>query len=278
LSDESDFGALLGFTPAWYALGIVDEEFLARARVRWDKGEDDNTEHYRYGAFREFLAAHRPLSSQLAVALYELGAADADQGMGEAMMVDIVFQPGCPEVVLAAAAASGRRSLVRAAERRRAERDAETRRAEGSNQQVSLAEILASIEQAVALLSSAERAWPGAVESESASAAFVGAAAPEVPAIEELLHVATHETANTLALTLQDIQSLLARLRIRAKYKMFSHEQFDKIASRGWSTSLVSELHKQHPEISLVELSALVKGLCAQWGRLPRVMHSAVSL
>jgi hypothetical protein len=124
LSDVSDIGALLGFTPAWYALEIVDQAFLARARAEWDKGEDRNTEHYRYRAFREFLAAHRPLSSQLAVALYELGAADAEQGMGEAMMVDIVFQPGCPEVVLSAAAASGRRRLVRAAERRRAERDA----------------------------------------------------------------------------------------------------------------------------------------------------------
>jgi len=152
--------------------------------------------------------------------------------------------------------------------------------AEVSNHQASLAEIIALIEKAVALLSSAEGAWPQAVEDELVGtaligAAFVGTAAPEVPAIEELLHVATHETASALSFTLQDIQSLLARLSIRAKYKMFSNERFDKIVSRGWSTSLVSELHKQHPEISLAELSALVKSLCADWGRLPRVMYSA---
>jgi hypothetical protein len=124
LSDLSDFGALLGFTPAWYALGIVDQAFLARARAKWDKGEDNHAEHYRYWAFREFLAVHRPLSAQLAAALYELGAADADQGMGGAIMVDIVYQPKCPEALLSAAAASGRRRLVRAVKRRRAEPDA----------------------------------------------------------------------------------------------------------------------------------------------------------
>jgi hypothetical protein len=121
LTEAADFGALLGFTPAWYAVGVVDQSFLARARIEWDKGEDDNTEHYRYWAFREFVAARRPLSPELAVALYELGAADADQGMGGAMMVDVVYRPECPEVVLSAAAASGRRHLVRAVERRRAE-------------------------------------------------------------------------------------------------------------------------------------------------------------
>jgi hypothetical protein len=117
--EVTDFGARLGFTPAWYGLGIVDEAFLERARARWDKGDDSNTEHYRWWAFSEFLAARRPLAPDLASALYSLGAGDADPGMGGAMMSAILYLPECPQTVLDAAAASGVRHLVRAVERRR---------------------------------------------------------------------------------------------------------------------------------------------------------------
>jgi hypothetical protein len=121
--DATEIGVILGFTPAWYALGIVDQAFLDRARTRWDNGEDYNTEHYRYWAFQEFLKAHRPLSAELATVLYELGAADADEGMGGAIMAAIVYSPECPQAVLAAASASGRPHLVKAAKRRRPEAD-----------------------------------------------------------------------------------------------------------------------------------------------------------
>ncbi|WP_157369909.1 hypothetical protein [Zavarzinella formosa] len=118
MSDTTDFGERLGFTPAWHAFGVADAAFLERARAEWDKGEDNNPEHYRYRAFCEFLAAKQPLSPELAIALYELGATDADQGMGGAMMAVIVRQPECPEEVLAMAATSGRPHLIRAVERR----------------------------------------------------------------------------------------------------------------------------------------------------------------
>jgi hypothetical protein len=118
--DESaEFARLLGFTPAWFALGVVDEAGLARLRAEWEKGEDNNTEHYRYWAFREFLAARRPLAPELAEALFELGAADPDQGMGGAIMAAITYLPECPPRVLDAALASGRRHLVRIVEKRR---------------------------------------------------------------------------------------------------------------------------------------------------------------
>ncbi len=118
--DIAAFGAQLGFTPAWYALGVVDQAFLERARARWDTGEDEYTEHYRYRVFGEFVASHRPLSPGLAVALYQLGEADEEPGMGGSMMAAIVWSPECPEAVLDMAAASGQRHLIRAVERRRA--------------------------------------------------------------------------------------------------------------------------------------------------------------
>jgi hypothetical protein len=110
-----------GFTRRWFELGLIPAELLARMRVEWDKGEDDNSEHYRYWAFREFLTAHRPLTPELAAALFDLGAADPDQAMGGSIMADIVRLPECPVAVLDAALASGRMDLARIVNRRRAE-------------------------------------------------------------------------------------------------------------------------------------------------------------
>ena len=118
MANNTDIGEILGFTQAWYTLGIVDESVLDRAKAHWDTGEDDNTEHYRWRAFKEFLTTRRPLSPELATALYELGAADADSGMGGSIMVNIVYLPECPRNVLDAASASGQRHLVRAVEQR----------------------------------------------------------------------------------------------------------------------------------------------------------------
>jgi hypothetical protein len=123
MSDATKIGVILGFTPAWYALGIVDQAFLDRARTEWKKGEDDNPGHYRYWALLEFLNAHPPLSAELAMALYELGDADTDQLMGGAIMAAIVHSPECPQAVLAAASASGRRHVIKAVECRRPEAD-----------------------------------------------------------------------------------------------------------------------------------------------------------
>lgn len=125
MTDAAEFARKLGFTPAWFALGVVDDAVLARQRAEWDRGEDDNTEHYRYRVFREFLAVHRPLAPELAAALYDLGAADPDQVMGGAIMADVVNLPECPPSVLVAAWASGRKHLVRIVGRRRAGPSAE---------------------------------------------------------------------------------------------------------------------------------------------------------
>jgi hypothetical protein len=97
-------------------------DMFDRMMAEWEKGEDHNPEHYRYWAFREFLTGHRPLTPEQAKALFELGASDADEAMGGAMMADIVYLPECPAEVLDMAIASGRKHLVRIVERRGAGR------------------------------------------------------------------------------------------------------------------------------------------------------------
>lgn len=93
--------------------------------------------------------------------------------------------------------------------------------------------------------------------------------APEVAAIQELLHDATHEAVTQLDGDIWEIRQLLARLDLRARYGMFSREQLAHIISQGWSTTLVHEIHGQHPDLSLAELSALVKRVCTDRGRPP---------
>jgi hypothetical protein len=102
MTEESLHGQPFGFTERWFSLGLVPKNLLDRMRAEWNLGEDPNPEHYRYKAFKEFLVAHRPLSPELAAALFELGAADPDRAMGGAMMADIVRLPECPEKVLRA--------------------------------------------------------------------------------------------------------------------------------------------------------------------------------
>ena len=63
-TDETSFQ----FTPAWYALGIPTPQRLATLEAIWARGEDRSREHYRWRAFREFLAERRPLPPTLASA------------------------------------------------------------------------------------------------------------------------------------------------------------------------------------------------------------------
>lgn len=118
MDEAADTGTPFGFTPWWFDLGIVNAAMLARLRTEWDKGEDDNPEHYRNWAFREFLAAHRPLTPELAVALWEL--AESDPVLRWVIRTDIVRLPECPQPLLDAALASGQKHLAQIIERRRA--------------------------------------------------------------------------------------------------------------------------------------------------------------
>ena len=115
---SADPGHSFGFTERWFTLGVVSDELLSEMRRKWDTGDDPNPEHYRYGAFQEYLTKRRPLSPEVAISLYELGDTDPDESMGGAMMADILRLPECPPNLFDAAAESGRKHLVRIVERR----------------------------------------------------------------------------------------------------------------------------------------------------------------
>lgn len=63
LSDLSDdleaFARKIGYTDAWLAAGVIDEELLRRQWQRYHESDDHNGEHYRQGAFVEFVRDRR---------------------------------------------------------------------------------------------------------------------------------------------------------------------------------------------------------------------------
>lgn len=87
----------LKFTDRWYALGIVDQEWIENAVRVFRQSDDHNDEHYRYGAFRSFLQRTPKLAPEQCEALMELGAGDPDQAMGTSMMLDVLRRPECPK-------------------------------------------------------------------------------------------------------------------------------------------------------------------------------------
>lgn len=117
--NRQDSQRLLAFSDQWLRLGLLTEDELRVLGHEYDVSEDKGTEHYRYRVFSRFLASHRPLSPQMAEALYELGRDDPYPLMGGAMMHDIVRLAECPAEVLEKASASGENHLVKAVWRRR---------------------------------------------------------------------------------------------------------------------------------------------------------------
>lgn len=109
----------LQFSDRWLQLGLLTEDELRALGCEYEVSEDKSAEHYRYRVFCNYLASHRPLSPEMADALYELGKEDPDPGMGGAMMRHIVGLAECPDDVLEKALNSGENHLVKAARGKR---------------------------------------------------------------------------------------------------------------------------------------------------------------
>ena len=54
--ETSDIISLLGYTDRWMNLGVIDDDTLKQQWEKYCKSDDRNPEHYRFGAFVEFLA------------------------------------------------------------------------------------------------------------------------------------------------------------------------------------------------------------------------------
>lgn len=111
----NDSGQNVGeFTNEWFELCIVNEEVIKSLVAQRDP-DDNNAEHLRYAAFKNFVAANRPLPQDICRKLYDLGCADADSAMGGAMMADVLRLHECPIDLLTEALSSNRKHIARIA-------------------------------------------------------------------------------------------------------------------------------------------------------------------
>jgi hypothetical protein len=134
----------------------------------------------------------------------------------------------------------------------------------------SLEEVIENLRAAIKLLGAAEQQWPDALRTASADI-------PEFGEVEERLHYSRLKVTDNLAFLAQDIEALLARVRVRRKYASFNMHHFKRVVQEGWSLSLLQDLQRAHPGTSLLELSNRMKQLREEWGCLPYVIHSKQS-
>lgn len=79
----------LGYTGAWLTSGVLTEEILLEQELLFDKGEDRNTEHYRYSTCNQYLRNKKiPTTSELE-SLFELLQHDPDTYMAGSVVIDV---------------------------------------------------------------------------------------------------------------------------------------------------------------------------------------------
>ena len=110
--------SLLGFTPEWYNLAIVDDATVTTYAATMARSGENNPQHFRWRAFKSFLDKHDSLPDHLLAALYHLGDTDEDLTLGTNMMTEVLKRRDCPDKLLHEATTCQRRHIARFAANR----------------------------------------------------------------------------------------------------------------------------------------------------------------
>ena len=110
------------FPPEWFAAGVVTAESAADFARLAAASPGKSVRFWRWAAFRDWAEERTPLTAAECLAAYRLGVSEPDAALGVAIVCSVLYQPRCPAEVHAAAAASDRSSIRRAARFRAGER------------------------------------------------------------------------------------------------------------------------------------------------------------
>lgn len=80
----------LQYSPLWLVYGLLDEAYLLEQSAQFDASDDKNTEHYRYAAFRAFLASYSSLPNDYIDKYVHLAQIDPVPLMGQAALMDLI--------------------------------------------------------------------------------------------------------------------------------------------------------------------------------------------
>lgn len=108
----------LGFTPDWFAAGIVSHEVVDDFVRIATASPGKPPRFWRWAAFRDFVEEHDKLTTDECRAIYRLGEAEPDLLLGTAIMCSVLYQAACPAELSREAETSARPPVRRAAGRR----------------------------------------------------------------------------------------------------------------------------------------------------------------
>lgn len=83
----------LGYSPKWLDYGFLNKNILKSQIHEYGKGEDLNTEHYRYRTFLRFMESKESLSDLEIEHFVELASEDGDRAMAGSAVKMLFFSP-----------------------------------------------------------------------------------------------------------------------------------------------------------------------------------------
>lgn len=83
----------LGYTEKWIARGFLTEEQFRNQLEQFNKGENTNTEHYRYATFKNWLASKTTLTDKQVAQYIKLAREDKDLTMAGSAVKDLYCSP-----------------------------------------------------------------------------------------------------------------------------------------------------------------------------------------
>ena len=82
----------IGYTTLWFDYGVLTIDYLVEQEQTFDNSDDQNTEHYRYQTFRQYLSSKKKLSDIEFDNYLELTFADNDPLMAGSASVDLFYK------------------------------------------------------------------------------------------------------------------------------------------------------------------------------------------
>lgn len=82
--------AILKYNQLWLDYKILTLDILQTQVNEFNNGKDENTEHYRYETFKNYLQTQSSLSEEQISHLFDIIKTDSDNSMASSMAIDIL--------------------------------------------------------------------------------------------------------------------------------------------------------------------------------------------
>ncbi len=85
---------MLHYSDDWLEYGFLETALLHEQIAFYQSGQDSNTEHYRYAAFRHVLASRSRLNDPELTHYIRLAQQDGDKAMAQSALYELLLWPG----------------------------------------------------------------------------------------------------------------------------------------------------------------------------------------